>query len=171
MDSHEVHERRPGEALFGLIFLAASVFLLWQSYQIAGFEALSSPGAFPMAASATMVVASLIVVIGDMRKRREQDGDPILPMTVAIFIGLVLAYAVALAPLGFIPSTFLFLAIGTKLLYRSGWPATLGLALASVIVIYVIFRIVFQVVLPEGIFPEGEMMAAIEGLFATEEAE
>jgi hypothetical protein len=124
-----------------------------------------------MAAAATMVIASLIVVIGDARKRRSRDSEPILPLTVAIFIGLVLAYAVALAPLGFIPATFLFLAIGTKLLYRSGWPATLGLALGSLIVIYVVFRIVFQVVLPEGVFPEGEMMSAIEGLFAAEEAE
>ena len=171
MDFHEVHDKRPGQDLFGLMFLAASVFLFWQSFRIAGFEALSSPGAFPMAVSATMVVASLIVVIGETRKRRERDGDPILPLTVAIFIGLVLAYAVALAPLGFIPSTFLFLAISTRLLYRSGWLATLGLAVGALVVIYVVFRIVFQVVLPEGIFPEREMMSAIEGLFAAGEAQ
>ena len=31
--------------------------------------------------------------------------------------------------------------------------------------IYVLFRIVFQVVLPEGIVPEGEWLAAIGRLF------
>ena len=53
--------RRPGELAFALFLAAASTGLLWSAYGIAGFEALSSPGAVPMATTAIMVVASIAV--------------------------------------------------------------------------------------------------------------
>jgi hypothetical protein len=36
--------------------------------------------------------------------------------------------------------------------------------------IYAVFRLIFQVVLPEGIVPEAEIMAWIEQLFSSGEA-
>jgi hypothetical protein len=66
MDSQR--RKRPGEDAFGIILLVVSLVLAWQSYKIAGFSALSSPGAFPLAASAAMVIAALIVVIGNLRR-------------------------------------------------------------------------------------------------------
>ena len=98
MDFHEHHPKRRGEDVFGLIVLAVSVVLLWQAYGISGFSALSSPGAFPMAAAASMVIASVIVV-------------------------------------------------------------------------YVVSRLVFQVVLPEGIVPERDIIAGIGNLFGAGEAQ
>jgi putative tricarboxylic transport membrane protein len=168
MEYHESHPKRRGEDLFGLIVLLVSAFLLWQAYQIAGLTALSSPGAFPIAAAAVMLLAALIVVIGNARRGGRASGEPILPATIALFTGLVILYAATLSPLGFLPASFLFLAIGMKLLYRRGWGRCLLLAIASLIVVYVIFRLVFQVVLPEGIVPEREIIAAIGGLFGGE---
>ncbi|HEU0223137.1 MAG TPA: tripartite tricarboxylate transporter TctB family protein, partial [Paracoccaceae bacterium] len=49
--------------MFGGLMVAASLFLFWKSYGIAGFSALSSPGAFPMAASAVMVLASSVALV------------------------------------------------------------------------------------------------------------
>lgn len=169
MDLHESHPKRRGEDLFGWIVLVVSVVLFWQAYEIAGFTALSSPGAFPMAAAATMFIAALIVVVGNARSRAQTSGEPILPGTIALFTALVIAYAVALVPLGFTLASLIFLALGMKLLYRRGWLYCLALAAAAVIVVYIIFRIVFQVVLPEGIVPEGEIISAIESLFTTDE--
>jgi putative tricarboxylic transport membrane protein len=165
MNLHESHEKRAGEDFFGLIFLVVAVVLLWQAYLIAGFEALSSPGAFPLAAAAVMVLAALIVVIGNARRPRGADHEPILPRTIALFTGLVVVYAVALDPLGFLPASLLFLIVGTKLLYRRGWGATILISVLSLAVVYVIFRLVFQVVLPEGVVPEGELIAGVRHLF------
>jgi hypothetical protein len=165
MDFHETHEKRRGEDLFGLLVLVASVLLFWQSYRIAGFSALSSPGAFPLAASAVMVIAATIVVIGNLRRRGRLSGEAVMPATIALFIGLVVAYAVALVPLGFVLASFAFLTLATKLLYRAGWGRCIGLAAVSLVVIYVVFRLVFQVVLPEGIVPEREWMASLGALF------
>lgn len=166
MELHEPREKRRGEDLFGWIVLIVGVVLFWQSYEIAGFSALSSPGAFPLAASSAMVIAAVVVVINNSRHPRAAQGEPILPVTVAAFSGLVLAYAVLLGPLGFLPASFLFLISGMKLLHGGGWGRVIALALVSVVAIYVVFRLVFQVVLPEGVMPEREIMAWIEGLFA-----
>lgn len=167
MDFHESHQKRRGEDLFGLIVLVVGVVLFWQSYLIAGFSALSSPGAFPMATAAVMVISGVIVVIGNLRRRGRLSDEKILPGTVLLFTGLVVAYAVALVPLGFILASFGFLVLGTKLLYRSGWTRCILLALVSLVLIYVIFRLVFQVVLPEGIVPEREIISAIGRAFGS----
>lgn len=168
MELHQTHRKRPGEDLFGLLFVVLSLGMLWQSYAIAGFSALSSPGAFPLAASAVMLVASLIVVVGNLRRSGELDREPVLPGKVAVFIVLVAVYALALGPIGFIPASLLFLFAGMRFLYSGGWIASAIIATGSLVVIYVLFRLVFQVVLPVGIVPESEWMAAIGNLFSSE---
>jgi hypothetical protein len=110
--------KSPGESVFGLLMFLVSLVLFWQSYEISGFEALSSPGAFPMAASAMMAIASLIVVIGDLRKPSLVPGpmgdkarafmDKITPAVVIVFAGFVLGYAALLDTFGFLPTSFLF---------------------------------------------------------------
>ena len=165
MEIGATRPRRRGEAVFGLLLLVLAIGLFWQSYAIAGFSALSSPGAFPLAASGTMVLAAAIVVVGDLRARsREADRTPILPANVAVFAVLLALYALAIEPLGFLPASLAFLFVGTKLLYRGGWVASALVSIGALIVIYVLFRIVFQVVLPEGIVPEGEWLAATRRL-------
>lgn len=166
---HDTRLKRPGEDVFGLVFLVLSVGLFWQSYAIAGFSSLSSPGAFPLAASGAMVIAAIVVVAGNLRRGHETSGPAILPAQVAIFVGLVLAYALLLAPLGFLPASFLFLFAGMKLLYRGGWLASAVISVLALAVVYVVFRLVFQVVLPEGVVPEGEWRAAVRGLFGEAE--
>ena len=171
MDFHEHHPKRRGEDVFGLIVLAVSVVLLWQAYGISGFSALSSPGAFPMAAAASMVIASVIVVLGNARSKGALSDARVMPVTVAVFIGLVVAYAAALGPLGFLPASLIFLTLGMRLLYRRGGGRAFGLSLMSLIVVYVVFRLVFQVVLPEGIVPERDIIAGIGNLFGAGEAQ
>jgi putative tricarboxylic transport membrane protein len=169
MEYHESHQKARGEDLFGMVVLVVSVLLFWQSYEIAGFSSLSSPGAFPLAASATMVFVSVIVVIGNARRRGQLSAEPILPGTIALFTVLVIAYAVALVPVGFTLASLLFLTLGMKMLSRRGWGYCLLVSVCSLVVIYVIFRILFQVVLPEGVLPEREIMSAIGGIFGAGE--
>ena len=140
MDLHEKRLKQPGEDIFGLIFLVLSVGLFWQAYLIAGFSSIDSPGAFPLAAAAVMFVAAIIVVLGNRHHGRDTSGTPILPRVVMIFVALMVGYAVLLSPLGFLPSSFLFLLFGMRLLYRRGWLAAIVLSLGSLIVVYVIFR-------------------------------
>ncbi|SEN26680.1 Tripartite tricarboxylate transporter TctB family protein [Paracoccus alcaliphilus] len=167
-----IRSKRPGEDIFGLATLAVSIALLWQSYEISGFSALSSPGSFPMAASAAMVLGSLLVVRENVRRNSAGAGagsgverTPVFTLTGLVFAGLIVVYALLLEPVGFLLSSFLFLMAGMLLLYRGGIVKTLGIVLLTLVLIYVVFRLVFQVVLPEGIIPERQIMAAIGSFF------
>ena len=153
--------------MFGVIVLLVSLILLWQSYQIAGLSALSSPGAFPLAVSAVMVIAALVVVINNAR-RPHQDVVAtrtwIVPPVVMVFTALVIGYSLLLDVLGFLPTSLLFLIVAIHFLHRGSLIVNGLIALVALMVIYVVFRLVFTVVLPEGIVPEREILAWLERL-------
>lgn len=160
--------RRPGELVFAIFLTVASLALLWNAYGIAGFSKLSSPGAIPMATSAVMVVTALIVTVRTARQPRVADetvARDILPGTVILFVGLLVGYALLLRPLGFLPTSALFLIVAIKVLSRRGWGFTLGTALLSLAVIWLIFRLVFSVLMPAGIVPEAEFVQMLRNLF------
>lgn len=162
--------RRPGELVFTLVLIACSLVLLWQAYGISGFSALSSAGAFPMAMSAIMV-GSLAVVLAKLLRQSVPDAlvqrfkTEILPSTVVVFCLVILAYSVALDWLGFIPSSFLFLLTSITFLQGGRFKRAFALSLVSIICVYVVFRLVFQVVLPEGLIPERAIIAWVQSLF------
>ncbi|WP_417711059.1 tripartite tricarboxylate transporter TctB family protein [Roseibium aggregatum] len=160
--------RRPGELTFGVLMLLASLTLLWNAYGISGFEALSAPGTVPMATTFVMVVAALIVVFKTARlpiEPHESLTKDILPGVVLIFAGLLVAYGILLKPLGFLPTSALFLIAGIKILSRRGWGWTLLVSIGSLVLIWLVFRIVFTVLMPVGIVPEAEFIQIFRNLF------
>ena len=125
------HQKRPGETVFAVVMLLASLGLLWSAYGIAGFELLSSPGAIPMATTAVMVVAALIVLLHTVslpRVEGESSIKDILPGTVLLFAVLLVCYGVLLEPLGFLATSALFLVVAIKVLWNRNWAITLGVA-------------------------------------------
>ena len=52
-----------------------------------------------------------------------------------------------------------------KLFSARSWGFSISAAAGSVALIYIIFRLVFSVLMPAGIVPEGEILAAIGHLF------
>lgn len=162
---------KPGERAFSVLMLVGSLLLLWQAYDISKFSALSSPGAFPMAASAIMVISSTVVLVKQFKLPAPHTHFhlffyQIIPPLIAIMIGLIFVFAVMLEDVGFIISAFVFLLITIQLLYRCKPHTTLLLSVLALVVIYVVFRLVFQVVLPEGIVPEREIMAWLKNMFS-----
>ena len=59
-------------------------------------------------------------------------------------------FTVALEPLGFLVSAFVFLLASIHYLHRGAAWFTLAVSAAALGVIYVVFRLLFLVVLPEG---------------------
>ncbi|MBY6046384.1 tripartite tricarboxylate transporter TctB family protein [Vannielia litorea] len=162
-------KRRPGELGFAIFLLVASLGLLWSAYGISGFEALSAPGTVPMATTAVMVVTALIVVIKTARLPRissETFSRDILPVVVLVFAAFLVAFGVALEPLGFLPTAALFLIAAIKILARRSWLWTLAVSLCSLALIWLIFRIVFTVLMPAGIVPEAEFIQFFRNLFS-----
>lgn len=161
--------RKPGEAAFALFLSLVSVGALWKAYGIAGFDALSSPGAFPMAVAATMAVSSLIVLVQTLRAPACQTthfARDILPTGAAVMTLFILLYAIALKPLGFLPTSMIFLFASILMLSRRGVFFAAWVSLLCLALIYIIFRLVFSVLMPEGIVPEREILALIENFIA-----
>lgn len=167
LHEHPRDTRRPGEAVFTLLLVAFSLFLMWSAFGISGFEALSAPGTVPMATTLVMVVSAAMVAWRTVRLPRslgESFGRDVLPPMLIVMAVLLVGYALLLRPLGFLPTSALFLILAIKLLWRQGWGITLLVSLGALVLIYIVFRIVFTVLMPSGIVPEGEMLQAIRNL-------
>ncbi len=155
--------RRPGEVVFSLLLAVFSVTAFWQSYAISGFKGLSEPGVFPMLASATMLLSSLVILRDVVARPASPDTGflpfqrEVIPARLAVVVGLILAYVVAMPQVGFVISSAGFLFVSFWYLWRKGPVISAALALTSLALIYFIFRQVFQVVLPQG--------SVVQGLF------
>lgn len=161
--------RKPGELAFAAFLTLASLFLLYDAYGISGFQALSAPGAIPMAATLAMAVSAGIVLVRTARAAPDRNGSfarDILPVRILVIGLLLIAYAFALQPVGFLPTSAVFLVLAVKYLSKWPWGFAIGVSLFSLVLIYLIFRIVFTVLMPAGIVPEGELLAWIRNLAA-----
>ena len=121
-----------------------------------------------MVTTGLMTLCGVIILRQNLRKpgkTAETISRDILPLPVIVTIAAITAYAVLLKPLGFVPTSFLFLLGLIKLFSARSWGFSISAAAGSVALIYIIFRLVFSVLMPAGIVPEGEILAAIGHLF------
>ena len=149
---------RPGENLFIYLLLAFSLFILIMAYFISGFSSVSSPGAFPMAAGLVMVISAILVLIGH-RKLEKPDVENfademklavknIFPKEFVIYTGIIIAYMIAIQPLHFLPSSFIFLVVSMIVLRGSSLVKSLLISAGTLACIYVIFQYFFRVIMP-----------------------
>lgn len=166
----EPDKRRPGEVVFAAIMVLASAFLVWSAWGIEnpfGPNGLSSPRSIPLATTIVMVISAALILLNTARlplDRSETILRDILPVTVMLFAAFLVLYGILLQPLGFLPTSALFLIVAIKLLAKRGWVWTLSISLLSLLLIWIIFRIVFSVLMPSGIVPEAEMIQFFRGL-------
>jgi len=151
---------RSGELFFAALITGFSAIALWQAWEISGFTGLSTPGIFPMLAAGTMLVSGCFIV-GDALSRRavtrraEDPGARILTGRLVIMFALVAAYVFAMPYAGFMVSSAVFLFVAFAFLWRKNLLISLVLTAGTLAVIYVVFRVLFQVVLPRGSLLQG----------------
>lgn len=148
-------DKRPGERTFAIVLAVFSVAALWQAYRISGFRSLSEPGVFPMLAAGTMLVSSLFILRDAFTSANPSAQGAgffktILQPRLVIVMALVGLYIAVMPWLGFIVASGLFLFVCFQYLWRRSILISLVLTLFSLGCIHVIFRVVFQVVLPKG---------------------
>ncbi len=74
----------------------------------------------------------------------------VLPLQVAVVTVLLVLYVISMPTLGFLLSSGLFLIASISYLWKKPVWMALLVALGSLFVIHVVFRQVFQVILPQG---------------------
>jgi putative tricarboxylic transport membrane protein len=150
--------RRPGETAFAILCVLFGLVAFWHAHGISGFGGLSTPGVFPMLATGAMVVSGLFILAGTLRRPAEPgDGSAaarfmrqFLPLRHCVLLVLMIAYLAALPLFGFLAASGLFLFASFQYLWRRNPLVTLLLSAVALAAIYVVFRIVFRVVLPQG---------------------
>jgi hypothetical protein len=151
---------RSGELVFAVLITGFSLAALWQSYKISGFTGLSTPGIFPMLAAGTMLISALFIVV-DAVSRRNIESEPdavavrVLTGRLSITVVLIATYVFAMPYLGFTLSSALFLFVAFAYLWRKNMAISLLLTAGTLSAIYLVFRVLFQVVLPRGSLLQG----------------
>ena len=80
------------------------------------------------------------------------DSTPALPARVALMTGLLILYVLAMPLLGFLLDSGLFLFASFCYLWKKPVWISLITSLVALAVIHILFRLVFQVILPTGTF-------------------
>ncbi|WP_413203977.1 tripartite tricarboxylate transporter TctB family protein [Rhodospirillum sp. A1_3_36] len=156
--------RRPGERAFAVLAVVFALVASWQAYGISGFSGLSTAGVFPMLAAGVMTLAALSVLWSTLRMPEVEEGQgrtiggflrEVFPARQQVMVLMVVVYMLVLPWIGFVLSSSLFLFAGIHYLWRKRIVITIGLTVVTMAVVYVVFRVVFQVVLPQGILLRG----------------
>jgi len=157
------HPRHPGELGLTLLLIAGALLVGREALRISGLSGPASPGFGPVAMVA-VVLAGLAIELARTLLDRRGEPEPfavrlrrlaaaVLPPPVAAAIPLLLLYLVGLELVGFVPASFLFLAIAIALLLH-GRPLRTRLLLAGAVaagtvgVVRLLFEDLFQVLLP-----------------------
>jgi len=155
--------RPAGELLFLVLLLGLGAAALLEARRLGGFAGLSGAGFFPLLASGVMVASTAVLILQWLRARRLRHrpaapagGDAVLPVRLVVVVALIGGYVALLPVLGFMAATALFLLAALLYLWRRGLWRSLAVTAASLVVVQVIFREVFQVMLPRGtLWPGG----------------
>lgn len=147
------------EIPLGIFLVLFSLTALYHAYGISGFRSISSPGAMPMFAAAIMLCASLVILIKSIINERfiGSSGASLtpffssaLPVRLILLVGLIALYLFFLPRLGFMVSSAVFLWVSFAFLWQCGLVRATFVTALSLTIIYLIFRTLFKVVLPQG---------------------
>lgn len=164
---HDPSRRLPGERLFSVLMVAASLFLFHAATAISGFSGLAEPGSFPIFVTAVMVVTSVIIAARTFRlpPSLAHGWKAVFPGFVVFITVLMGFYALALAPVGFLPTSLVFLTLAVWGMMRCPPWQALAVSALVLVLVYVVFRLVFAVMMPEGLVPEREILAYLGAIF------
>lgn len=119
----------------------------------------TSPWLVPLIVSSAIVLVSIALLIGEVRdwlkRRAERPGaEAVLqpprstPARVAGWLALSSGYGVATPLIGFEWATAIFLPVALRTFSHASWPLTIGLTAGMGILLPLVFRHVFQSLIP-----------------------
>jgi len=122
-----------------------------------GAVTVPGPGLFPLVLAVGFTLVCLILLVSALRAPAgtavaESDGagEGGIRWKVLATLGVMLAYAFALEPLGFVVATCGLLCFFFRALEGMRWPVAVATAALTAVVTYVVFKVWLYVRLPPG---------------------
>ena len=147
---------RPGERVFALLLALFAAVVFFESYGISGFAGLTTGGVMPMLAAAVMLLSSAFILARTVRAPKDDAHGVraqiahVFPLRVVLFSLLLVLYVYLIPRIGFLFASGALLFATVWTLWRRGPLPALLVTAVSIAAIFVLFRVVFQVVLPVG---------------------
>lgn len=137
-----------------LIFL--SILLCIESYRLKlGSYYAPGPGFLPFWIGLIIIILSLILFFQSVRMDQEENIENILMernwKNILLLIASLFIYTLILEKLGFVISTFVFIAFILRLVETKRWPVVVNVAVAAALGTYLIFEVWLQTQLPRGV--------------------
>jgi hypothetical protein len=148
------------EGIAAAALSAAAAFYLYLAWQlpVPRYSTSSTPGFVPLVLG-TLMLGLCLALLGQVLLKRDANGEDRIEFTalglgkIALALLALLAYALLLEPLGFIPASFLFLVAVTPLFGRLPWWLWVGVPAGIVIAAHVAFVVILKLRLPSGVLP------------------
>jgi hypothetical protein len=149
------------EIIGALLFVCFGLFLGWQSLQYRLWARIGPrAGFFPFAIGIIIVVLSLIIIIGTLKRRSaqkegqtqtaEETGVTSYSKVAYYAVGIGL-FGVLITSVGSEITSFVFLLFMLKFVEKQSWTRSVVVALVSITVSYLLFVRALSVQLPAGI--------------------
>lgn len=155
-------DNRYQELIFGIIIAAFDIFYFIMTLRIPRKDASNVFDArfFPYLLCAVFTILAVFQILAGIRNLKQAGQSPKTEenedtVTVLKALGSILVYILLMSRLGFIVSTILFLLVMFALLcpvnQKKNYFLYLVVAIVFTLFVYVIFRYVLKIILPQGI--------------------
>jgi hypothetical protein len=150
----------------GMLLAVGVIYEVMALYMPRGSIAQPGPGFFPMGVGVFLIATTLGCLLQEILKNKAAGNRPGLSSAdmvasagskvskTALLVALMIGYILALTPLGFPVTIFIFLAISTRIFGSRHWPLALVTAAIITALSYVSFVVWLSVPLPLGILEE-----------------
>ena len=153
---------KKADVIAGIIVLTFSGLVIEESLRIpteavaAGHTNFApAPGFLPLWAGIVLAALSIALIVGaSLRSSPGGEKEAIFPsgpalLCVSLLAGSLAAYIALLESLGYLLDTFLLNAFLLRAVMRGGWGMSVTVAVAASIALYVIFRLLLGIDLPQ----------------------
>ena len=113
------------------------------------------PGFFPLILSVLLAIISLPVLVEALRGQKEDAvvSERLSWKGIGLALGALFAYAFLFESLGYLVTTFLFVAFLMRAVDREKWGLAITVAFSASLVSYILFGLLLHTPLPAGFLP------------------
>jgi hypothetical protein len=143
---------RRADLVMGLLFVFLAIFWFIEAEKMLKVEVGLGPGDYPKVVAAGLFVFGLLLAASSLLAGLPEKGgdmDRKAAFRLAVFVAVTIVYVQLMKSLGFLLATPFYLFFGMCFFgYRRRVAAAVG-SIGMAAAIYVVFRMIFQVMLPE----------------------